>query len=147
MIKKSVFEDEIISAMEKELTANEKSAAIGNLSQAAEYLHSALEVFEDAGMTAQADAVLHILLKIASKNHDPHTAGLTSEKMVANWKDHGSWFNADDNAAFDELLASDELNIDDLLDDDVLSVDGGINDLLEADMDPENQDKDWEDEI
>jgi hypothetical protein len=121
VIKKSVFEDELIAGMQKELTANDQSAAIEHLDVAIDSLHSAVEIFEEAGMTNQADAVLNILLKFAKnqsnfeknvKRVDPHTKGLTSEKMVANWKDHGSWFNADD-GGIDELLDAD-MNGEDL---------------------------------
>ena len=117
MIKKSVFEDELIRGMQLQLAANEQSAAIDNLGTAVENLHSAVEVFEEAGMKVEADAVLDILLKFA-KDHrkvvDPHTKGLTSEKMIANWKEHGSWFNADDGSADDLLdadVATDNINV------------------------------------
>lgn len=121
MIKKSVFENELIAEMQRELTVNEQSAAINNLDKAVECLHSAVEVFEEAGMQAQADAILNILLKIAQRRvkKDRHTAGLTSEKIVSNLLDHGTEFN----------MAND---------------DESINDLLSADLDqPESLDEDY----
>jgi len=68
MIKKSVFEDELIAGMQRELQPFEKKAATTDLVKAADYLHSALEIFEEAGMTAKADQVLRILAKIAHES-------------------------------------------------------------------------------
>lgn len=115
MIKKSVFEDELIAGMQRELTANEQSAAVNNLDQAVEYLHSAVQVFEDAGMNTQADAILRVLLKVAKGHgkHDPHTFGLTSEKMIQNLLNHGTEFNMVDDGGIDELLDAD-MNGDEL---------------------------------
>jgi len=64
MIKKSLFEDELIHGMQRELHGYEKKQGMANLVQAAEYLHSAVEIFEEAGLTAKADQVLRILGKI-----------------------------------------------------------------------------------
>jgi len=74
---------------------------------------------------------LNILLKIAQRhakhNHkskkDPHTAGLTSEKMIQNLLNHGTEFNmSDDGETINDLLAADmesesfdDSNVDDLL--------------------------------
>lgn len=66
MIKKSVFEDELIHGMQRELQAHDKKQGMQNLVKAAEYLNAAVEIFEQAGMTAKADQVLRILGKIAS---------------------------------------------------------------------------------
>lgn len=65
MIKKSVFENDLIVGMQRELQPFEKKAAINNLVKAAEYLQSAAEIFEEAGMTAKADKILQILEKLA----------------------------------------------------------------------------------
>lgn len=65
MIKKSVHEDELIAGMQRELQPFEKKAAVNNLVNAADYLNAAMEIFEEAGMTAKADQVLNILRKIA----------------------------------------------------------------------------------
>lgn len=65
MIKKSVFEDEIISGMQRELQPLVKQAS-SDLVKAADYLNAAFEIFEEAGLTAQADRILDILGKIAS---------------------------------------------------------------------------------
>ena len=66
MIKKSVFEDELIAGMQYELREHDQKQGINDLVKAAEYLHSAVEIFEEAGMTAKADQVLNILAKIAA---------------------------------------------------------------------------------
>ncbi len=65
MIKKSVFEDELIAGMQRELQPFQKKAAVNDLVKAADYLHSAVEILEEAGMTAKADQVLSILAKLA----------------------------------------------------------------------------------
>jgi metal-dependent HD superfamily phosphatase/phosphodiesterase len=135
MIKKSVFEDELVAGMQRELVAHEKSEAINNLDKAVEYLHSAVQVFEEAGMNAQADAILHVLLKVA-KGHgkhdhgkkDPHTFGLDSEKMIKNLSRHGTEFNMVDDGGIDDLLDAD-MNGEDL-------------DIFEADF----EDMDFEEE-
>lgn len=129
MIKKSVFEDELIAGMQHELQAHEKKQGIKNLVKAADYLHSALDILEESGLTAQAEEVLKILSKIAEDNqeahlgphqhkkpknplkiHDPHTKGLTPEKQVKNLLHHGTPFNMADDGKADDLL---NLDIDD----------------------------------
>lgn len=68
MIKKSLFADELASSMQRELQPFEKKAAVTNLVDAVDYLHSAVEIFEEAGLFAKADQVLSILAKIAAIN-------------------------------------------------------------------------------
>lgn len=69
MIKKSLFEEELIHGMQRELRGYEKKQGMASLVQAAEYLHSAAQIFEEAGLTAKADQILQILSKIAA-THD-----------------------------------------------------------------------------
>lgn len=64
MIKKSLFEEELIHGMQRELQSHEKKQGMASLVQAAEYLHSAAEIFEEAGMTEKADQVIRILGRI-----------------------------------------------------------------------------------
>jgi len=120
MIKKSVFENEIIAGMQRKLAKPEIEQAMDKIVQAADYLNSAVEIFEDAGMTKQADSILRILAKIAQDNQDakhksspkgdPHTKGLTPEKMIENYKHHGIPFNMADDNKSDDLL---NLDVDD----------------------------------
>lgn len=132
MIKKSVFENDLIFGMQRELQSYIKKEAMANLGKAGNYLQAALEICEEAGLTAQADQILSILQKIAegdqqdakgkphkSKNplkvSDPHTKGLTSEKMVENLKHHGIVFNMADDGKADTLLdveLSDDNNLE-----------------------------------
>lgn len=113
MIKKSVFENELIAGMQYELRAHDKKQGINNLVKAAEYLHSAMEMLEEIGYTKNADQILQILTKVATdtnlnKHKDHHTHGLTPEKMVENLKQHGLVFNlVDDTKADDDLLEAD----------------------------------------
>lgn len=114
MIKKSVFEDELIAGMQKELVKNAATQATDNLGKAVDCLNSAIEIFEDAGLNIQADQILKIISKIAqqsdendakNKKPDHHTNGLTSEKMLSNLKNHGTVFNlSDDGQAADDML-------------------------------------------
>lgn len=103
MIKKSVFEEELIAGMQKELVKN-ASNQDKDLGKAVDYLNSAIDIFEDAGLNTQANQVLNIISKIAAET-DRHTKGLTSDKMVNNLKNHGTVFNlSDDGQAADDML-------------------------------------------
>lgn len=66
-MSKSLFEDELMAGMEKQLR-KQASAEKPSLAKAAECLHAALEIFEQQGMTARADQVLKLLQKIAQTN-------------------------------------------------------------------------------
>lgn len=120
MIKKSVFEDELIFGMQRELQSHDKKQGMNNLVKAADHLHSALEILDEVGFSAQADKILAILNKIACDQHDAkgphkpknptnvsdrHTKGLTSEKMVKNLSQHGTVFNLADDG--NDLLSAD----------------------------------------
>jgi len=130
MIKKSIFEAELIAGMQRELQSHDKKQGMENLVKAADYLHSAIEIFEEAGMTAQADKVLKILAKLATDSNDAkkkkqpvdkYTKGLTPEKMLKNLSEHGSVFNMVDDNSADDLL-----NLD--INDADLEVNNDVND-------------------
>lgn len=80
MIKKSLFAEELAAGMQRELQPFEKKAATTSLVDAVDYLHSAVEIFEEAGMTAKADQVLAILAKIAT--HGTHVRQMPSMKAL-----------------------------------------------------------------
>ena len=120
MITKTVHEDELIYGMQRELQSYTKKQGMENLPKAGDYLQAAMEIFEGAGLTKQADAVLQILAKIAQeakpdqqethvkhKSHDPYTQGLTSEQMENNYKEHGWAFPVHDKNKSDDLLEAD----------------------------------------
>lgn len=117
MIKKSVFEDELIAGMQKRLAQPEVDEAMEHIVDAADLLNAAAEIFEEAGMTKQADKVLSILAKIAIQHHqekeqykapvDHATKGLTPQKMIQNLLHHGTEFNMADDNASDDLLNAD----------------------------------------
>jgi hypothetical protein len=144
MIKKSVFENDLIAGMQKELQSYDKKQGMENLVKAADYLHSAMEILEEAGLTSKADKLLNVLSKIAQDSQqaktpkaDHATKGLTPEKMVSNLEHHGIVFNISDDTSSssgDSSKADDLLNLD-------------INDALEvADTMGENSmDKTFED--
>jgi hypothetical protein len=68
MIKKSVFEEELISGMQQELRAQSSQSSVGQVNQAVSYLQSAMEILEQAGMQSKANAIRGLLTKIANKN-------------------------------------------------------------------------------
>lgn len=91
IMAKSLFEDELIAGMEKQLR-KQGSAERPSLVKAAECLHAALEILEEQGMTARADQVLQFLQKLAQSNeardvqqmpslHKLMEAGLTQRDM------------------------------------------------------------------
>lgn len=65
MIKKSVFETDLILGMQQELIKNASTHDASNVEQAVDYLNSAIDIFEDVGMHTQANKILNILTKIA----------------------------------------------------------------------------------
>jgi hypothetical protein len=69
MFKKSSFEDEIYHSMEKQLVAKqvEDKHGFSKLAQAADYLNAAAEIFDQAGMTEQADEVTEVLQGLAQQ--------------------------------------------------------------------------------
>lgn len=107
MIKKSVFEEELFTGMDQELRAMFSEHHVENLTDAASNLHSAMELLEETGFQTQAEAIFQVLSKIATKHKkspNGHTAGLTSEKMLDNLKQHGWVFNLADDNSVDDLL-------------------------------------------
>src|ERR1700733_15065387 len=114
MIKQSIFENDLIYGMQRELQSHEKKQGMDNLVKAADYLQAAMEIFEATGLTKQADKILSILSRIAGDEQDvkkkkqpsdPHTKGLTPEKQIENLKHHGTVFNMSDDKAGDMLEA------------------------------------------
>jgi len=114
MLKKT-FENEILKSMEVSLHKQANNRNTDNLEQAVDYLNSAIDIFEDAGLTAQADQILNVLSKIAKKGRpkrpkdprtvsDRHTKGLTSEQAIKNLKNHGTMFNMADVSSADDIL-------------------------------------------
>lgn len=64
MIKKSV-ENELISGMQRELRAQSGARNVDSLGKAVDYLQSAMEILEEAGMQSNANTILGILSKVA----------------------------------------------------------------------------------
>lgn len=92
MIKQSLFANEIIANMQNELQHPfEKKHASQNLGKAVDYLHSAIEIFEEKGLTRKADQLLDILEKIAqkSKNHKTHTNVVSNLPPVGKMMEKG----------------------------------------------------------
>ena len=69
-MRKSNFEDELISGMQQEMQ-KQAAAKQPSLVKAAECLHAALEILEATGMQKSADKVLNLLEKIAEEHYAP----------------------------------------------------------------------------
>ena len=130
MINKKIFEEEILTNMDQSLNSPLVKSASNKLETAVEYLNSAAEIFEDMGLTKNADEVLEVLISIAkhkklknpTKISDKHTKGLTPDKMVKNLLDHGTEFNMADDGQVDDLLNLDINDADlEVLEDEILS--------------------------
>lgn len=69
MYKSSSFEEEIRQSMEKALVKNqaEKTHGFNRLAQAADYLNAAAEIFEQVGMSEQADEITEVLQGLAQQ--------------------------------------------------------------------------------
>jgi hypothetical protein len=117
MIKQSVFEDELIAGMQRKLAEGDKEIAISELPQAVDYLNSAMDIFEDAGMNIQADMIVNILTKVA-KMSDPrkvpnHYSRLTPEQQVKNLLDHGTQLADDGNDILNADISDEPVEISD----------------------------------
>jgi hypothetical protein len=104
MIKKSVFEDDLIAGMQRSLAESELQEGISSLPTAVDYINSAIDIFEEEGMTVSADKLLSVLLKIAQKHCKPQQkpkvndrySPKNSNEMIKNLLDHGTVFNNTD---------------------------------------------------
>jgi len=107
------IEINLADLMNEKLIKNANNQDTDNLESAVDYLNSAFDLFEDLGMSIEAEKVLNLLQKIAKE--DPHTKGLSSEKMIQNLKHHGTEFNMFDlNDIDDQDIDLDEaLYVDD----------------------------------
>jgi hypothetical protein len=65
MINKSVFENDLIAGMQRNLASKTQESAMNKLAKAVEFLNSAAEILDNANLTAQADRILAVLEKIA----------------------------------------------------------------------------------
>jgi hypothetical protein len=67
MFKSGSFEEEIRQSMEKTLVATqvEQNHGLKKLAQAADYLNAAAEIFEQAGMSEQAEEITEVLQGLA----------------------------------------------------------------------------------
>lgn len=120
MIKKSVFEEELIDGMHNQLIKQATQKSYDHLEEAVDYLNSAAEIFEDMGMNKNSDQILMILAKIAQQYqnkqiNDRHTKDLTSKKMIQNLKDHGHPMNlVDDHNFLENQEVNDVLEVSDV---------------------------------
>jgi hypothetical protein len=108
------YENDLIIGMQRGLTklAFDEQP---NLVKAGECLHAALEIFERAGMTKQADAVLQLMQKIAEDQNDATKKQVSkapnTKQQIKNLKEFGTPCNmhADDlELADDELFVFDD---------------------------------------
>jgi hypothetical protein len=128
MINKKIFEEEILADMERNLQPSLAKTASNKLETAVDYLESAAEIFEDMGLITKSNQILEVLISLAKKSKkpskisDPHTKGLTPDKMVKNLLDHGTEFNMADVGEANDLLNLDINDADlEVLENEVLS--------------------------
>jgi hypothetical protein len=81
MIKKSVFEQELIAGMQHQLR-KQASADQPELVRAGECLHAAMEILEEAGLQKRADQVLRVLYKIGGDSTKHVQKMPTLEKLL-----------------------------------------------------------------
>lgn len=69
MFKNSSFEDEIYRGMEKQLVSSqlEDKHGFNKLAKAADYLHAAADIFEQAGMIEHAEEITEVLQGLAQQ--------------------------------------------------------------------------------
>src|SRR5579864_9027950 len=84
MIKKSVFENELIAGMQHQLR-KQASGETPDLVKAGECLHAALEILEQAGLQSRADQILKVLHKIAAVG----TKNIQQLPNLQKLKEHG----------------------------------------------------------
>jgi len=69
MIKKSIFEDDLIRGMQNELFKQASDIDMQNLSSAVDYLNSAAQILEEAGMIEASNKIIDMLFKVATLNN------------------------------------------------------------------------------
>jgi hypothetical protein len=85
MIKKPVFENDLIAGMQHELRKLAAGGEFPDLVKAGERLHAALEILEDSGLQRHADNLLNVLEKIAA-GHKGKLAKVPTREAL---KQHG----------------------------------------------------------
>lgn len=81
MIKKGVFENDLIAGMQQELR-KQASGQPPDLVKAGKCLHAALEILEEAGLHTKADQVLSVLSKIAAEHPSKHIQKMPTLQML-----------------------------------------------------------------
>lgn len=103
MITKFALANELAASMAQELEPFEKKTLPQNLVKAVDYLQTAAEIFEEAGMTKRADQVLSILEKLANTpNKKMHTNMISKLPPVIKMMEKGITL-----ADFDKMNAGD----------------------------------------
>ena len=105
--------DDIANLMQRNLISNAADETLGtrHLEKAADFLNSAADLFEDAGLYEEAEAVTQILEKLAAMP-DLKKVHQEAEKEVQNLKHTGTMFSFDKNDVKDADLDK-ELDLDD----------------------------------
>ena len=98
MIKKSVFENDLIKGMQVKLAELNSGQEMEDLEKAVDLLQEAAEIFDDLGRESDSEKIFLIIEKISEcePEKDRHTKDLTVEKQVKNLLDHGTQFNLSD---------------------------------------------------
>jgi hypothetical protein len=67
MIKKSLFAEELALGMQQKLANTDEDIRINSLVQAIDFLHNAMEILDDIGLSKKADKILGVIVKIATQ--------------------------------------------------------------------------------
>lgn len=86
--------DELARNMRINLNASNKIEASSKLEEAVDAIHSAIEIFEERGLTSQADACLEVLLKIATLTKNVQHALPSIEILLENGLTVEDWKSA-----------------------------------------------------
>lgn len=67
------------------------ASSINNLNHSIDLLHSAIEIYDDYGLTKEADQILFLLEKIGKKHHK----NISDKEIVENYESTGTAFDYD----------------------------------------------------
>lgn len=73
MINKSVFENDLVLGMQRNLASQDQESAMNKLAQAVEFLNSAAELLDEVELSAHADRIVNLLEKVSQMKVKHHS--------------------------------------------------------------------------
>lgn len=114
MKKIDTLENELEFAMQNTLHKEASNISTDNLSNAADLLNNAIEIFDDCGMHAQASKLYEILTKIAKSKEDKEAKKEKKRRIQEILKEFSSVY---DDQSVDDLLNMDIVDVNSADDD------------------------------